>query len=101
MLLLSRKVGERVVVADEIVIQILEMHGDQVRLGIEAPREVTILREELATRCKPASFSPGRVSTPQRSVAGVEPLSTPEARFSTRRASWVRNHVATRASLWW
>ena len=47
MLVLTRKVDESVVIADSIVITILSIEGDKVKLGIEAPREVPILRKEL------------------------------------------------------
>lgn len=47
MLRVSRRAGERVIVGDEIVIEILEIHGSTVRLGINAPRDVPIYREEL------------------------------------------------------
>ncbi|KPL84123.1 hypothetical protein SE15_02810 [Thermanaerothrix daxensis] len=47
MLVLTRKVDESVVIAENIVITILSIEGDKVKLGIEAPREVPILRKEL------------------------------------------------------
>lgn len=48
MLVLSRKVGERVVIGDRIVVTVLEVKGRQVRLGFEAPANVQIWRGELA-----------------------------------------------------
>lgn len=47
MLVLSRKVGEKVMIGDSIVITVLEVVGGRVRLGIEAPDCVPILRKEL------------------------------------------------------
>jgi carbon storage regulator len=47
MLVLSRKKNESIVVDDAIVITIIEIRGDKVRLGIEAPREVPIHRSEV------------------------------------------------------
>lgn len=47
MLVLTRKIDESVVIADNIVITILSIEGDKVKLGIEAPREIPILRKEL------------------------------------------------------
>ncbi|MCX8023709.1 MAG: carbon storage regulator CsrA [Thermanaerothrix sp.] len=47
MLVLTRKVDESVVIAENIVITILSIEGDKVKLGIEAPREIPILRKEL------------------------------------------------------
>ncbi|WP_438316050.1 carbon storage regulator CsrA [Sporosarcina sp. FA9] len=47
MLVLSRKPGETIQISDNIEIRILEVKGDTVRIGIEAPKSVDILRGEL------------------------------------------------------
>jgi carbon storage regulator len=47
MLVLSRRVGERVRIGDDIELVVVEVKGDVVRLGIEAPRGVAIYRQEL------------------------------------------------------
>ena len=47
MLVLSRKVDQTIVIQDNITIKILEINGDRVKLGINAPRDVVILRQEL------------------------------------------------------
>lgn len=47
MLILSRQTSQSIVINGNIVITVLEMSGDQVRLGIDAPREVTVHREEV------------------------------------------------------
>ena len=47
MLVLSRKLGERIVIDADIVIEVLSIKGNQIRLGINAPSGVRILREEL------------------------------------------------------
>lgn len=47
MLVLTRKVGERILVGDDIVITVLDGRGDGVRIGIDAPRGVKIQREEV------------------------------------------------------
>ena len=47
MLALSRKVDERIVIGDNIAIHILNIKGDHVRIGIEAPKDVKIYRGEL------------------------------------------------------
>ncbi|HVU85767.1 MAG TPA: carbon storage regulator [Pirellulales bacterium] len=47
MLVLSRKPGEKVLIADEITVSVLSVQGNRVRLGIEAPGEYRVLRAEL------------------------------------------------------
>jgi len=47
MLILSRKVDERVILGDDIKISIIEIRGDQVRIGIDAPKKVKVFREEV------------------------------------------------------
>jgi carbon storage regulator len=47
MLIIARRSGERIIVDDRIVVTVLEISGQMVRIGIEAPREVSIYREEL------------------------------------------------------
>ena len=47
MLVLSRKPGERIVIDDRITVTVLKVRGNQIRLGIEAPKEIPIKREEL------------------------------------------------------
>ena len=47
MLVLSRKSGERILIGDGITLMVVRIDGQQVRIGIEAPPEVTIVREEL------------------------------------------------------
>jgi carbon storage regulator len=47
MLVLSRKLNERIVINDNIVVTVVEIRGDKVRLGIEAPKEVTVHRREV------------------------------------------------------
>jgi carbon storage regulator len=47
MLVLSRKTNESIIIGDDIKIVIVEVRGDKVRLGIEAPRDVTVHRSEI------------------------------------------------------
>jgi carbon storage regulator len=47
MLILSRKVDEKVIIGDDIKISIIEIRGDQVRIGIDAPKKVKVFRQEV------------------------------------------------------
>jgi carbon storage regulator len=50
MLVLSRKVGERILIGDEISVTVVRLSGGAVRLGIEAPSHLPVLRDELHAR---------------------------------------------------
>jgi len=50
MLVLSRRLGETLIIGDEIKITVLGISGNQVRLGIAAPKEVSVHREEVYRR---------------------------------------------------
>jgi carbon storage regulator len=47
MLIITRRPGEKVMVGDDIVVHVLEVVGNSVRIGIEAPRSVPVYREEI------------------------------------------------------
>ena len=47
MLILTRKIGEMIRIGDTVVIRVLEVRGSQVRLGVDAPTDVRIFREEV------------------------------------------------------
>ena len=51
MLVLSRKLSESITIGDNITVKVLSIKNGIVRLGVEAPRDVRILREELKVRC--------------------------------------------------
>ena len=50
MLVLSRRTSERIRLGDSIVVTVIRVNGERVRLGIEAPADVVILRDELERR---------------------------------------------------
>jgi len=50
MLILTRRVGERIAIGDDVFVTILEVRGRQVRVGIEAPAHMVVHREEIYRR---------------------------------------------------
>lgn len=69
MLALSRKIGESIVINNDIEITILEIKGDQVKVGIAAPKSVPIYRKELYLQIQESNKEAAN------SEAGVEQLS--------------------------
>ncbi len=66
MLVLSRKPGERILIGDEIAITIVRIGPNAVRVGIDAPRDMNIVREEL---CRPsATTGPTAIEAAPRSA---------------------------------
>lgn len=56
MLILSRKVGERIRIADDIELVVTAIQGDRIKIGIEAPKNIQVRRAELASH-PPAACS--------------------------------------------
>jgi carbon storage regulator len=52
MLILSRKVDEKIMIGDDITVSIIEIKGDQIRLGVDAPRNVKVFRQEVLADIK-------------------------------------------------
>ncbi|QDT91840.1 Carbon storage regulator [Gimesia algae] len=55
MLVLSRKKDEKIIIGDSITLMVIEIKNDKVRLGIEAPKDVTVHREEVYAAIKAQS----------------------------------------------
>jgi carbon storage regulator len=64
MLVLSRKVGERIWIGDDISVTVVRLSGGAVRLGIEAPPHLPVVREELKARIEQEESSSQEMPTP-------------------------------------
>lgn len=64
MLILSRKVGQRICIGDDIEILVVEISENQVRLGVDAPKKVPVYRKELLEQAKPEQTTDSN-KTPQ------------------------------------
>ncbi len=74
MLVLSRRVGEKLVIGNEIVIEILAVSGEGVRVGIVAPRETSVHRFEVFTEIQQANRA-AEIATDELEAASLENLS--------------------------
>ena len=57
MLILTRRVGETLVIGDDVNVTVLGVRGNQVRLGVDAPKEVAVHREEIYQRIQNAGYN--------------------------------------------
>ena len=72
MLILTRRVGETLMIGDEVTVTVLGVKGNQVRVGVNAPKEVAVHREEIYDRIKKEQEAAASVD----SSANVEPIAS-------------------------
>ena len=58
MLILTRKVGESLLIGDDVSVTILNIRGNQIKVGIKAPKEVSVHREEIYQRIQQSKEQP-------------------------------------------
>jgi carbon storage regulator len=95
-LILTRRVGENIVVGDDIVISVMEVRGDAVRIGIQAPRTVTVHREEVYRELQQANRAAAQSgAAADDALAAVAQSLTPPKR---RRESSVTSDSSSAAA---
>ena len=67
MLIVSRRVGEKVMIGDDVVLEVLEVTGSLVRIGIQAPRSIPVYREEIW----------GAIMAENQAAAAADPTALP------------------------
>ena len=72
MLILTRRVGESLMIGDEINVTVLGIHGNQVRIGVNAPKEVAVHREEIYERIKQEQTGEDAAPAPESGPQGDE-----------------------------
>ena len=65
MLALARKVNESIIVNDNIEITVLEVKGDQIKIGIDAPKSVPIYRKEIYAQIRESNAEAANITSPQ------------------------------------
>ena len=68
MLILTRRVGETVMIGNEVTVTVLGVKGNQVRIGVNAPKDVAVHREEIYERIKREQDHDGYVGTAAKIV---------------------------------
>ena len=78
MLILSRKIDEKIKIGNDITITLIDVHGDQVKIGVEAPKDVKVFRQEVFDAIQNenrAAVVVGQEAENEKTISAVSALS--------------------------
>jgi carbon storage regulator len=78
MLILSRKIDEKIKIGNDITITLIDVHGDQVKIGVEAPKDVKVFRQEVFDAIQnenKAAVAASQESENEKAISAVSALS--------------------------
>ena len=78
MLILSRKIDEKIKIGNDITITLIDVHGDQVKIGVEAPKDVKVFRQEVFDAIQmenKAAVVAGQKEENEKAISAVSALS--------------------------
>jgi carbon storage regulator len=87
MLILTRRVGETIVIGDDVIITVLGIKGNQVRIGINAPKDVSVHREEIYQRIQQEKNTAAPAATaiiPPKQEEAAAPVITSRKKRETK-----------------
>ncbi len=71
MLILSRKMNEKIMIGEDIVLSIIEIRGDQVKIGVDAPKSVKVFRQEVYEAIKNENRAAATSNTNLETLSGI------------------------------
>lgn len=86
MLILTRRIGEPVMIGDEATITVLSVKGNQVRIGINAPKHATVHRNEIYERIKREQQRAAKDGESAQPVRSFAPPGEPQVNYSGPRS---------------
>ncbi len=100
MLMMTRRAGQKIVIGDGITIEIVEVAGNTVRLGVDAPRSVPVYREEIWTAVRAENEAAATAATTATELPAAPPAAAPATvpSYSAVSPSAIRSAASLAAS---